>query len=160
MAIHKFQHIINAITQMPLEHWQAWGISHHTRKSLLVFDHPHSKKKFPWCSVWLSPSRFVPFPSCHQQDQSRSPPSASLSQRAAEVTPGSPFIQAGQTSLYLQDKPSALLPPPVPSGHFQWPQHPFYVLEPSTAHNTQREATPTWIILRKSPLLTSWICCV
>jgi len=32
---------------MPLEHWQAWGISHHTRKSLLVFDHPHSKKNFP-----------------------------------------------------------------------------------------------------------------
>jgi len=35
------------IVQMPLEHWQAWGINHITRKPVPVFDQSHGKEILP-----------------------------------------------------------------------------------------------------------------
>lgn len=44
MANLKINHVIEGIIQMPLRHWQAWGIS---RKPLPVLDRPHCKEVFP-----------------------------------------------------------------------------------------------------------------
>lgn len=79
----KLKHVIEGILQIPLGHWQLWGISHLSKKSVLVFDHPHSKEVFiifPWHS-------FDPFPqTCHQFPGAKPSTSLSISppQRAAE----------------------------------------------------------------------------
>jgi len=43
-ADQKLKHVIKGIVQMPLEHGQAWGIDHISRKPVLVFDHPLGKE--------------------------------------------------------------------------------------------------------------------
>ena len=39
----KLKHI-KGIIQMPLEHWQAWGIKHPSRKPIPGYDKPHGKE--------------------------------------------------------------------------------------------------------------------
>lgn len=51
---------------------------------------------------------------------------------------------------------SALLPY---SRHFQALSHPFYIVEPRTAHNIQNEVAPS-NTGGGSLLLTNWLCCV
>jgi len=38
MADQKSKHIIKGTVQMPLKHWQTWGINHLSRKPLPVFE--------------------------------------------------------------------------------------------------------------------------
>jgi len=40
-------HIIKGIVQMPLKHWQAWGIDHLSRKPVPMFAHPLGKEMLP-----------------------------------------------------------------------------------------------------------------
>ena len=46
-ADQKLKHVVQAIVQMPLQHWQAWSINHLSRKPGAVFDHPFSKEMLP-----------------------------------------------------------------------------------------------------------------
>ena len=46
-ADQKLKHAIKGIVQMPLKHWQAWGIDHLSRKPVPVFDHPLGKEMLP-----------------------------------------------------------------------------------------------------------------
>ena len=42
----KWKHINEGIVQMPVEHWQAWGINQLSKKSVPEFSHPHGKEMF------------------------------------------------------------------------------------------------------------------
>ena len=46
-ADQKLKHVVKGIVQMPLKHWQAWGIDHLSRKPVLGFDQPLSKEILP-----------------------------------------------------------------------------------------------------------------
>ncbi|KAK4816063.1 hypothetical protein QYF61_011071 [Mycteria americana] len=46
-ADQKLKHGIKGIVQMPLKHWQAWGIDHLSRKPVPGFDHPLGKEMLP-----------------------------------------------------------------------------------------------------------------
>ena len=43
----KLKHVIEGVIQIPLEHWQTWGINHPARKPVPVSDHPHNTDILP-----------------------------------------------------------------------------------------------------------------
>lgn len=61
-ADYKMKHVIKGIVEMPLKHWQTWGIDHLSRKPIPVFDHPLSKEIFLTSSLYLPWHSFEPFP--------------------------------------------------------------------------------------------------
>jgi len=46
-ADQQLKHVIKGIVQMPLEHQQAWGIDHLSRKPVPGFHHPLGKEMLP-----------------------------------------------------------------------------------------------------------------
>jgi len=50
----KLKHATEGIIQMLLEHWQAWGISHLTKRPVPLFDHNHGKH-VSVSPIWKSP---------------------------------------------------------------------------------------------------------
>jgi len=51
IADQKLKDVIKGIAQMPLEHRQAWGINHLSRRPVPVFDHSLGKEAFPVSSL-------------------------------------------------------------------------------------------------------------
>lgn len=131
---------------MPVEHWQAQGISRLFGKSVLVY------KTVSQCLVSPSLVQICTFQPCQLVPRSKVwhfplLPLRMQLQRAVK----SPFSllfsrQNSPTVLSFpsQDVTSSPVTSSVPSSRpFQGPQHPFYTVEPRTSHNIQAEAAST-----------------
>lgn len=76
-----------------------------------------------------------------------------------KTQPPGQIIKLSSVSLPRTGLPP-LLPALLPySRHFQALSHPFYIVEPRTAHNIQNEVAPS-NTGGGSLLLTNWLCCV
>lgn len=101
-ANQELQRVNEGIVQVPVEHWQAWGINHLSEKPVTVFDCPHGNKMFP--NVWSKPplAQLCAIPSCPAsvpREKRPAPPSSSPTEEVAEsheVASQPPFLQSGQ----------------------------------------------------------------
>ena len=88
---------------MLLEHWQAWGIDHLSRKPVPVLDNPLSEEMFPhvqpeppWVQLWTIPMCPVPGSQGEELSTSLSMSSPQEAAGSNEVAPHPPFLQTRQ----------------------------------------------------------------
>lgn len=123
----KLKHINEGIAPVTLEHWQAQGINHLSRKTSPVSEHPHATEMFP-----SAPSDPPLVALCHShpaisdQEQSLAPFSAPPPHRAAEqwghLRSSSSLDSPSVLSLFSQETPTnPVISFGASSGSFQGP---------------------------------------
>ena len=117
-ADQKLKHVVKGIVQMPLKHWQAWGIDHLSMKPVPEFDTPLGKEmllnalsKPPLAQLWTIPTHPITGSQEEELSTSLSPPQEAV--ESAEVAPQPPLLQASQ----------AQSSQPLLTGHFFQPFH-------------------------------------